>query len=100
MILKPLPNKGGHEALPEPATPQRSFKMIHEERYNEEKQMTLETPASKLATRLQQVNPSVTIEIAKQLIEAAPAIKEKVVEQYGINQTEQWHEDVKGVLNV
>ena len=74
--------------------------MIHEKRYNEEKQMTLETPASKLTTRLQQVNPDVTLEIAKQLIEASPAIKERVIGQYGVNETEQWTEDVRSILNI
>ena len=73
---------------------------VHEEEYNTEKKMTLETPASKLLTRLQQVNPDVSLEIAKQLMEASDSVKAKVVEQYGLNETETWNDDVKKLLSI
>ena len=40
--------------------------MIYEEKFDETKNMTLETTASKLTRRLKQVNPEVTLELAKQ----------------------------------
>ena len=71
-----------------------------QERHNKEKKMSLETPASRLASRLQQVNPAVSIEIAEQIISASLAAKEKIVEQYGFDQTESWIEDVKTILDI
>ena len=74
--------------------------MIHEEKYDETKNMTLETTASKLTRRLQQVNPEVTLEVAKQVMSADDSTKEKVVKVYSLNQTQSWIDDVRNYLNI
>ena len=73
---------------------------VPETRFDEEKQMTLETDASKLTRRLQQVNPDVTLDLAKQLMNADEATKEKVYLVYSLNQTQSWIDDVRGYLNI
>ncbi|MDE0400313.1 MAG: hypothetical protein OXL96_21165 [Candidatus Poribacteria bacterium] len=74
--------------------------MIHEKKYNPEKQMTLETDASKLTTHLQQVNPDVTLETVKALMDADDETKEKVYLAYSLNQTQSWVDNVRSFLKI
>ena len=71
-----------------------------ETRFDAEKRMRLETDASKLTRRLQQVNPEVTLEVAKQLMNADKATKEKVFLAYSLNQTQSWVDEVRNYLNI
>ena len=74
--------------------------MIHEQKFDETKNMTLETTASKLTTRLKQVNPEVTLEIAKNVMESDDDVKEKIVSVYSLNQTQHWIDDVRNYLKI
>ena len=68
--------------------------------YNKEKEMSIETKASKLLGRLKQVNPSVTLAIAKQCLNASVDVKLKIIDSYGLNQTASWHDEVKSLLSL
>ena len=74
--------------------------MMIETRFDPEKKMSLETDASKLCRRLQTVNPEVTLDVVKRLIEADNDTKQKVFDAYSLNATQSWMDEVRSLLNL
>ena len=86
------------ESLPRAISPEPE--VVIETEYDDDKKMSLETKSSKLLTRLKQVNPTVTLEVARQCLYADKDVKEKIVEQYGVTQTESWIAEVRALLDM